>query len=84
MATTICYLLFGLTIHFTIYIAIETFLLDISKNATVLRYYYDEISQLDIDTVRRLSLVPFLNIFILFVLVYLYTECVYRYYKSRK
>lgn len=84
MATTICYLLFGLTIHLTIYIAIETFLLDISKNATVLRYYYDEISQLDIDTVRRLSLVPFLNIFILFVLVYLYTECVYRYYKSRK
>lgn len=84
MATTICYLLFGLTIHFTIYIAIETFLLDISKNATVLKYYYDEITNLDLDVIRKFSLVPLLNIFILFILMYMYTECIYRYLKNQK
>lgn len=84
MATFICYLFFGLSIHLTIYIAIETFLLDISNNSIILRVYYEEITQLDVQLIRRLSFVPILNIFILSVLLFMYTECVYKYFKLRK
>lgn len=84
MATIICYLLFGLTIHLSIYIAIETFLLDISNNSIILRVYYEEITQLDVQLIRRLSFVPIFNLFILLVLMVMYTECVYKYFKLKK
>ena len=65
LGTIICYLLYAIAIHFTVYVAIETFLLDVLNNQLVLRYYYDEIKNIDIELVRKFSIMPLINIFVL-------------------
>ena len=77
LGTIICYLLYAIAIHFTVYVAIETFLLDVLNNQLVLRYYYDEIKNIDIELVRKFSIMPLINIFVLLLLIAMYLECIY-------
>ena len=77
LGTIICYLLYAIAIHFTVYVAIETFLLDVLNNQLVLRYYYDEIKNIDIELVRKFSIMPLINLFVLLLLVAMYLECIY-------
>ena len=77
IGTIICYMLFALAIHLTVYVAIETFLMDVLTNQTVLKYYYDEIRELDIQLVRKFSILPVVNLFVLMLLLALYVECIY-------
>ena len=70
-------LLYAIAIHFTVYVAIETFLLDVLNNQLVLRYYYDEIKNIDIELVRKFSIMPLINIFVLLLLIAMYLECIY-------
>jgi len=84
IGTIICYMLFALAIHFTVYVAIETFLIDVLTNQTVLKYYYDEIRELDIQLVRKFSILPVVNLFVLLLLVALYVECIYLNLKNKR